>query len=155
MTQSASTRQLRNPMTFDTNAANALTRKGGGNIAKFNNIGDTTKIKITGLEEREQTDFISGAPINWADGKPKMQFVFTGIDQDTQEETRIFAKGFMLGAIKDALVAAEANLEAGGILAVKFSHEDEPSKPGLNPAKRYVAQYQAPKAASISADDLI
>lgn len=142
-------------MTFDTNAASALTRTGGGNIAKFNDIGDTTKIKITGLEEREQTNFTSGEVIRWADGKPKMQFVFTGIDQDTQEEIRIFAKGFMLGAIKDALVVAEANLEAGGILAVKFSHEDPPSKPGLNPAKRYVAQYQAPKPASISADDLI
>ena len=142
-------------MTFDTNAANALTRKGGGNIAKFNNIGDTTKIKITGLEEREQTDFISGAPINWADGKPKMQFVFTGIDQDTQEETRIFAKGFMLGAIKDALVAAEANLEAGGILAVKYTEDLPPTKVGKHPAKNFVAQYQPPKPASISADDLM
>ena len=142
-------------MTFDTNAAQSLTRKGGGNIAKFNQIGDTVKIKITGLEEREQTDFISGEVIRWADGKPKMQFVFTGIDQDTQEETRLFAKGYLLGAIKDALVAADANLEAGGILAVKFSHEDAPSQPGLNPAKRYVAQYAPPKPASISADDLI
>lgn len=142
-------------MTFDPNAASALTRKSAGNIAKFNNIGDTVKIKITGLEEREQTDFISGEIIRWADGKPKMQFVFTGIDQDTQEETRIFAKGYLLGAIKDALTAADANLEAGGMLAVKFSHEDEPSKPGLNPAKRYKAQYQPPKPASISAEDLM
>ena len=107
-------------MTFDNSAAEALTRKGGGNIAKFPNIGDMVKIKITGLEERQQTDFITGEPITWADGKPKMQFVFTGIDQDTQEETRIFAKGFMLGAIKDALTKADCNLEAGGVLAVKY-----------------------------------
>jgi hypothetical protein len=84
-----------------------------------------------------------------------MQFVFTGIDQDTQEETRIFAKGFMLGAIKDALTKADCNLEAGGTLAVKYTEDEPPSKVGLNPAKKYVAQYQPPKPASISADDLM
>jgi hypothetical protein len=57
-------------VTFDNTAAEALTRKGGGNIAKFPNIGDMVKIKITGLEERQQTDFITGEPITWADGKP-------------------------------------------------------------------------------------
>jgi hypothetical protein len=142
-------------VTFDNTAAEALTRKGGGNIAKFPNIGDMVKIKITGLEERQQTDFITGEPITWADGKAKMQFVFTGIDQDTQEETRIFAKGFMLGAIKDALTKADCNLEAGGVLAVKYTEDEPPSKVGLNPAKKYVAQYQPPKTASISADDLM
>ena len=142
-------------MTFDPNAASALSARSGGPTVKFTDIGDTVKIKITGLEQREQTDFISGEVIRWADGKPKMQFVFTGIDQDSQEETRLFAKGYLLGAIKDAVEKSGSQIEAGGILAVKFSHEDPPSKPGLNPAKRYVAQYQPPKAASISAEDLI
>lgn len=142
-------------MTFSQEAASALSRNSGGSIVKFTNIGDTVKLKITGLEQREQTDFISGEILRWADGKPKMQFVFTGIDQDTGEETRLFAKGYLLTAIKEALQKADANLEAGGILAVKFDREDEPSKPGLNPAKRYVAQYQPPKPASISAEDLL
>jgi len=142
-------------MTFDPTAAQALTSQGGGAIAKFPNIGDTVKLKITGLEQRQQTDFQTGEPITWPDGKPKMQFVFTGIDQDSQEEIRLFAKGFMLSAIKDALTAAGTNLEAGGILAVKYSADEPASRPGLNPAKKYVAQYQPPKPASISAEDLI
>lgn len=142
-------------MTFDSTAAEALTRKGGGNIAKFPNIGDMVKIKITGVEQQQQTDFITGEPITSADGKPKMQFVFTGIDQDTQEETRIFAKGWRLMAIKDALTEADCILEAGGVLAVKYTEEEPPSKVGLNPAKKYVAQYQPPKPATISADDLM
>ena len=142
-------------MTFDSQAAQALTTKSGGPIAKFPNLGDTVKLKITGLEQTQQTDFITGEPITWADGKPKMQFVFTGIDQDTQEETRLFAKGYMLTAIKQALTDAGVNLEAGGILAVKYAADEPASKPGLNPAKKYVAQYQPPKQASISAEDLI
>jgi hypothetical protein len=142
-------------MTFDPTAAQALTTTSGGAIAKFPNIGDTVKLKITGLEQRQQTDFQTGEPITWPDGKPKMQFVFTGIDQDSQEEIRLFAKGFMLSAIKDALTAAGTNLEAGGILAVKYSADEPASRPGLNPAKKYVAQYQPPKPASISAEDLI
>ena len=142
-------------MTFDSQAAQALTTKSGGPIAKFPNLGDTVKLKITGLEQTQQTDFITGEPITWADGKPKMQFVFTGIDQDTQEETRLFAKGYMLTAIKQALTDAGVNLEAGGILAVKYAADEPASKPGLNPAKKYVAQYQPPKQASISAEDLL
>lgn len=142
-------------MTFDSQAAQALTTKSGGPIAKFPNLGDTIKLKITGLEQTQQTDFITGEPITWADGKPKMQFVFTGIDQDTQEETRLFAKGYMLSAIKQALTDAGVNLEAGGILAVKYAADEPASKPGLNPAKKYVAQYQPPKQASISAEDLL
>lgn len=141
-------------MTFDPNAASALTTKGGGPIAKFNDIGDVVKLKITGLEQREQTDFISGEIIRWADGKPKMQFVFTGIDQDTQEETRLFAKGYLLGAIKDAIAEGGGQIEVGGTLSVKFTHEDPPSKSGLNPAKRYAAKYEAPKPAAVSAEDL-
>jgi len=142
-------------VTFDSQAAQALTTKSGGPIAKFPNLGDTVKLKITGLEQTQQTDFITGEPITWADGKPKMQFVFTGIDQDTQEETRLFAKGYMLTAIKQALTDAGVNLEAGGILAVKYAADEPASKPGLNPAKKYVAQYQPPKQASISAEDLL
>lgn len=142
-------------MTFSQEAASSLRRRSGGATVKFNNIGDTVRLKITGLEEREQTDFTTGQTLRWADGKPKMQFVFSGIDQDTGEETRLFAKGYLLGAIKDALEKANADLEAGGILAVRFDHEEPPSKAGLNPAKRYVAQYQPPKPASISAEDLI
>jgi len=142
-------------VTFDSQAAQALTTKSGGPIAKFPNLGDTIKLKITGLEQTQQTDFITGEPITWADGKPKMQFVFTGIDQDTQEETRLFAKGYMLSAIKQALTDAGVNLEAGGILAVKYAADEPASKPGLNPAKKYVAQYQPPKQASISAEDLL
>ena len=142
-------------MTFDNSAAEALTRKGGGNIAKFPNLGDMVKIKITGLEERQQTDFITGEPITWADGKPKMQFIFYGIDQDTQEETRIFSKPKMQKAISAALEEAGCTLEVGGILAVKYTEDLPPSKVGKHPAKNFVAKYQPPKPASISADDLM
>lgn len=142
-------------MTFDNSAAEALTRKGGGNIAKFPNIGDMVKIKITGLEQQQETDYNSGLPLTYEDGKPRMQFVFYGIDQDTQEETRIFSKPLMKKAIVLALEEAECKLEVGGILAVKYTEDEPPTKVGLNPAKKYVAQYQPPKPATISADDLM
>jgi hypothetical protein len=142
-------------VTFDTSAAEALTRKGGGNIAKFPNIGDVVKIKITGLERQQETDYNSGLPLTYDDGKPKMQFIFHGIDQDTQEETRIFSKPRMVAAIQEALAKADSIIEVGGILAVKYTEDLPSSKPGKHPAKNFVAQYQPPKPASISADDLM
>ena len=142
-------------MTFDNSAAEALTRKGGGNIAKFPNIGDMIKIKITGLEQRQVTDYNSGLPLTYEDGKPSMQFIFYGIDQDTQEETRIFSKPKMKTAISAALEEAGCTLEVGGILAVKYTEDLPSSKVGKHPAKNFVAKYQTPKPASISADDLM
>jgi hypothetical protein len=136
---------------IDPTLAKSLTET--SNVAKFPNVGDKVVIKITDLQEREQTDFRTGEVLTWKDGSPKKQFVFYGVDQDTGEETRIFAKGFMLGAIKDALREANANVEEGGVLAVQFSHEEQ-TEPGLNPAKKYKAQYKPP-VKSISADDLI
>lgn len=136
---------------IDPKLASSLTET--GNVAKFKDVGDLVKIRITDLQQREQTDFRSGEVLRWKDGSPKMQYVFHGTDVETGEETRIFAKGFMLGAIKDALRAANANVEEGGILAVQFTHEEQ-TEPGLNPAKKYKAQYQPP-AKSVSADDLI
>ncbi len=142
-------------MTFDNTAAEALTRKGGGNIAKFPNIGDMVKIKITGLELKQETDFNSGRPLTYDDGKPRMQHIFYGIDQDTQEEIRIFSKPKMIKAIVSALEEADSKIEVGGILAVKYTEDLPSSIPGKNPAKNFVAKYQPPKPASISADDLM
>lgn len=136
---------------IDPKLASSLTET--SNVAKFKEVGDTVKLKITDLQQREQTDFRTGEVLRWKDGSPKMQYVFYGIDQETGEETRVFAKGFMLGAIKEALRNANANVEEGGILAIKFSHEEQ-TEPGLSPAKKYVAQYQPPTK-SVSADDLI
>ncbi len=142
-------------MTFDNSAAEALTRKGGGNIAKFPNIGDMVKIKVTGLERQQETDFNTGLPLTYKDGKPRMQFVFYGIDQDTQEETRIFSKPKMEKAVVAALEEAGCKIEVGGILAIKYTEDLPASKDGIHPAKNFVAKYQPPKPASISADDLM
>lgn len=147
-------------MTFDMSAVDNLARSSGGPVVKFNQIGDTCKLRLTGLEERPQTDFTSGQPITWADGTPKTQFVFTGEDimegSATYGETvRLFAKGFMLGAIKEALQAANAKPAPDGILAVVFDREEPASKPGLNPAKKYRAQYKPPAPAAFDTTDII
>ena len=62
----------------------------------------------------------------------------------------------MISAIGAAVRAAGANsVEVGGKLAVAFTGEAD-VKPGMNPAKLFTAQYQAPVAQPTSApvDDL-
>jgi hypothetical protein len=61
---------------------------------------------ITDVEKRQVTDFVTGEPQTWPNGDAKWQFVFSGTDPDTGDETRFFCKGFQLGAVKEALRAA-------------------------------------------------
>jgi hypothetical protein len=110
-------------------------------------------VVIAGVEKRQQTDFDTGEPLTWPNGDPKWQFVFSGTDPDTGDEARIFAKGYMLAAVKEALRAAGSAPEIGGTLAVKWTGTAEPigRKAG---AKQWAATYQAPAVIAMTAADL-
>ena len=130
-------------MSIDADVAEDLTRSGAP-THKFEAIGDTLKLRISSVRKSQQTDFQTNEPLTWPNGDPKYQFEFAGTDLATSEETRIFAKGQMLTAIKEAFRTAEAKPEVDGVLTVKF-HEEEPSKTrGFNPMKVYRAKYEPP-----------
>ena len=137
---------------------------GGSPSAKFIDVGATVKGTVTAAEVVQQTEFGTGTPKTWDDGKPMMQAVITLStdlrDDDIEDDDgtrRLFVKGQMQKAVREALKAAGVkSLEIGGTLAVKYTGDGAPSKPGFNGPKLYAAQYKAaPVSAGLSADELL
>lgn len=138
---------------------------GGIQAAKFPTVGTVVKGTVVRSEAAQQTEFGTNKLKVYDDGKPMMQVVITlqtderdGVDDDGQR--KLYVRGQMLSAVRDALKAAGAKLELGGSLAVKYESDKASEKAGFNAAKQYVAQYQAPvgepvPAGGVAADDLL
>jgi len=130
--------------------------------ASFEQLGDSYKGRITGIEERQQTD-LQGNPLAFNDGTPRMQFVIT-VEQADGETVQLYAKGgkykadegsgeAMLAAIGTAVRAAGAGaVDVGGDLAVAYTGNARLA--AGKSAKLYTAQYRPPAPASIPASDL-
>lgn len=134
-------------MSIDNSALDLL--EGGGKTAKFATIGDIVKGTVVSASSKQQTEFGTGKPLTWDNGDPKMELVVTlatderDPDDATDDGTRVlYAKGAMLAAIRAARQGK--TFEAGGTLAVKYVSDKPSSTPGYNPAKQFVAEYQAP-----------
>lgn len=125
---------------------NDILLSGGAPAFKFENIGDTVKGEVVSAEARQQTDYATGDLKTWKDGKPMMEVVVTlqtdlRNDGDDDGQRRIFVRGQMTTALRDALKAANARLEPGGTLAVQFTGTKPSETRGFQPAKQFVAQY--------------
>lgn len=140
-------------MSIDQSILDDLAPKGAA--VKWEKIGDVRKVVIESATKRQTTDFKTGVPEVWDDGKPKEQIVISGVDPDTGETATMYLKWW--GNTRRALQIALAgrSLEVGGTLAVKWEGEDEATKPGLSPAKLWKMQYAPPAKSAIAADDLI
>ena len=58
------------------------------------------------------------------------------------------AQGLLTGTLFVAMALVlfrQAGLVTGGKIAVKYTGDGEPSKPGFNPPKLFEARYEAPK----------
>lgn len=73
-------------------------------------------------------------------------------DANDDGRRTLYAGGKMLKAIRDALQVAKAQLEEGGTLAVQYTGDGTATRPGANPPKLYVAQYQPPAPSTVGAD---
>lgn len=133
---------------------------GGSPSAKFPTIGTT----VTGTVAREpevmqQTDFDSGKPLFWDDGKPKLQakvvLATTERDpliSDDDGERAVYVKGQLQKAVAQAVRSAGARLlEVGGTLSVTYIADGE-RKGKLNPPKVYSAKYEPPDPLARVAD---
>ena len=125
----------------------------GAPTAKFTDIGDTHKGTVISSEVRQQTEFGTGAPLTWDDGRPRLELVVTIDTIDTGDtgdhdttERRIFAKGAMLTAIKAAVKEGGGRLLNGGELTVRYTGDGEQKTRGFNPPKLYKAKYVPPAA---------
>lgn len=142
----------RQNMTIDATVEGFLSA-GGAPAAKFPTPGTTYKGIIESAIVSQQTD-LDGNPKTWKDGNPSMQLVVTiatderdpAIDDDDGMR-RLFVKGQMLAAVKEALKKAGCkSIDAGGTLAVQYKEDGPVTKAGFNAPKLYVAQYKAPVA---------
>ena len=140
--------------TFDPDTV--LSPSSGAPALNFPEIGTVHKGRITAKEARQQTDFQTGKPKYWDDGTPMLEVVVT-LDLGDEEEGRLFVRGEMLKAVRQALRDANAaTLEVGGTLAVQFSQEEPSTTRGFSPKKLYTAAYKPPTAAAVkAADDLL
>ena len=92
----------------------------------------------------EQTDFETRAPIP---GKYQMRIDLDTDELDPQDpdddgKYTLYVKGWLQGAIGDALKAAGAvEPQVGAKLAVTYTGSGTPTRPGLNGPKKYSAVY--------------
>ena len=123
----------------------------GAPTAKFVDIGDTHKGTVISSEVRQQTEFGTGTPLTWDDGRPRLELVITIDTGDTGDENtperRLYAKGEMLKAIKAAVKEGGGRLLNGGELTVRYTGDGEQKTRGFNPPKLYRAKYVPPAAA--------
>ena len=124
--------------------------------ATFKEVGDT----VTGFisqqpEMQQQTDFDTGDPKVWSDGRPRMQVkvILQTEERDPQDEEdsgerAVYIRGNMQKAVAGAIRQVKATgLEIGGKLQIRYIGNDPAKRAGLNGAKRYEARYRIPDRA--------
>lgn len=141
-----------------TNDVNDLLGETGAPACKFETAGDTFKGRVLAAVKRQQTDYSTGTPKAWDNGDPMWEIVVTvdtGVDDGNGETNRrLFIRGAMLKAVREALKDANAKLEVGGELTVRYTGDGEPSKKGFNAPKLFKAKYVAPTSTPVDLDDL-
>lgn len=123
---------------------------GGAKSAKFPTVGSSiTGTVASDPEVVQQTEFGTGKPLFWDDGKPRQQLVVqlnTNLREDAEDDgvRAIYVKGKSLtGAIREAVKLAGApGLEIGGTLTVTYVGDGKAER-GM-PPKLYTAAYQRP-----------
>ena len=129
-------------------AANKFLMGGGGKSAAFTQKGDAITGVIMSMEERQQTDFDSGKPLEWDDGKPKMQLVISllteeSVDEDDDGMRRLYVKGNLQRAIREAVIkSGKRTVSDGAMLTVTYTGDDVPTRKGMSGAKKYAAVYE-------------
>lgn len=137
----------------------------------FDHVGDTVMGVIIEMKKTQQTDMESGKPVYWDNGDPKMMLritLQTDLQDDDDDEgvrsvylrggnyTAATGKGTSsLVAVKDAVRRSGApdGIQPGGKLTLQYSGEAAKTNRAFNPAKLYVAAYEAPSMA-VSLDDM-
>lgn len=151
---------------FSTQAAENFL-SGGAPAAKWAKVGDTFEGTVLSWEMAQQTDYDSGEPAVWSDGKPKMQLIITvqseptgftyeGLRYDRVELPdddgirRLFVKAGLQSAFRLAKQKQKFNLEAGALVKVTRTKDGPKSNPKYAAPHRYQVEWtpaaQNPKA---------
>lgn len=123
---------------------------GGGKYFPFKEIGDSITGIIDTVHDPEQQTDINGIPVTKADGSPKWQFrvdLATDLrnDEDDDGKRTVYVKGWMTGALGDAVKTAGAKgLEPGARLTIAVVAQDPPPQKGMRPVNKFAATYEPP-----------
>ena len=149
----------------------SLSDLGGGSKSWSPEMGDKISGTILTVARKQQTDFTTGAPLEWSNGDPRMQTVIElqtdeRADDDDDGVRTIWLKGGKnfeaasgagtSGEQALAMAAKEAgcdSIDEGATLQIACSGIAKPTTRGFQPAKLFTMKYEAPKA-SVSASDL-
>jgi hypothetical protein len=127
--------------------------------AKFDTVGRVYKGTVLAARARQVTDMQTGQPQFWPNGDPRKEVL---IDLQTDERDsedddgvrRVYVKGGMVAAVREALAAAKVkSLEVGGKLSIKYTGDGEATQRGFNPPKLYAAKYEPPAPQALSEED--
>ena len=141
-----------------TDPVNDFLMGSGGRSATFKNVKDMVWGEVVHSEVRQQTNFDSGDPLFWEDGKPRLQLVIslqTDAKEDDEDDgvRKVYAKGNMLKAIRAAISKAGARgISNGGKLAVQYTGDGPKPARGF-PPKIYGAKYEPPIQTTALPDD--
>lgn len=123
---------------------------GGGKSVKFPTIGTSVTGTVIMVHNPEpQTEFGTGRVLD------KMQVRIElatqerdASDPDDDGRRTLYCRGWLTGAIGDALKAAGAGNKPmpGGTLTVTYTGDGTASRPGISGPKQYSASYVAPSA---------
>jgi hypothetical protein len=139
-----------------TTAQDFLMSGGGAKAAKFPSPGTTVSGSVVREPEvAQQTEFGTGRPLFWDDGKPRNQLVVQ-IQTDQRDDSEddgirsIYIKGKSLtNAVREAVKAAGApGLEVGGVLTITYTGDGKAER-GM-PPKLYTAEYRRASATAAS-----
>lgn len=134
-----------------------LTSDGGAPSVSFLNLGDEIIGQVLKLEMVQQREFGTKKLLYWDDGNPRMQACitlraeqFTAKDEDDDGTRRLFVKGQMREALKEAISKSGQRGDiTGGRLWVKFVGHGESKSNPANPPKKYQAKYAPPSAEQV------
>lgn len=128
---------------------------GGGKSFKFDRIGDTVTGTIASVIVRQVTNFDTGKPEFWDDGKPQEQIVVTlstnlKEDEDDDGARNVYIKGWggQLRAFREAVRAAGSKPAPGDTFTATYVADGEQPKKGFPPK---VYTYQLVKATGLDA----
>lgn len=137
---------------------NQMLTQGGAPACKFPAVGDTHKGQIVAAEKRQATDMDTGKPRTWDNGDPVWEIVVTldtdQPDDDGETKRRLFVRGQMLKAVREAVKESGSAMELGGTLVVKYTGDGEPPKKGFTAPKLYKAKYTPPAPQAVDLDDI-
>lgn len=128
---------------------------GGSPSAKFPAIGAIVRGTITEKPVVKQQTDMNGGLKTFDNGDPMMQIIVTVQTDERDPEIedddgvrRIFVKGNMLKATREAVRAAGKSLEVGGVFAVQYTGDGVASQRGFTAPKLYAVAYQPPASAA-------